>query len=242
MTVVSMDSTFDRIAHGDPDLIAGARKSLDDMLAVVVQEGGSDLHVTAGSPPTMRLHGSLYHLHGYDLLTPSDTALLMRSVVNEQQWETLRAHPRVRPGLQRRAACRVFGSTSTSSATPTVARSGSSRTRSSRWTRSACRRPVAQVCRPAPWPRAGDRPDRFGQDHHPRLAARPRQPHPLGPHRHHRGPDRVPARAQAVPGQPARGRSRTPTRSRWRSSTRCARTPTSSWSASCVTSRRRRPR
>ncbi len=88
MTVVSMDSTFDQIAHGDPELIAGARKSLDDMLAVVVQEGGSDLHVTAGSPPTMRLHGSLYHLHGYDLLTPSDTALLMRSVVNEHQWET----------------------------------------------------------------------------------------------------------------------------------------------------------
>ena len=88
MTVVSMDSTFDQLAHGDAELIAGARKSLDDMLAVVVQEGGSDLHVTAGSPPTMRLHGSLYHLHGYDLLTPSDTALLMRSVVNEHQWET----------------------------------------------------------------------------------------------------------------------------------------------------------
>jgi twitching motility protein PilT len=69
-----------------PAELAEARKSLDDMLSVVVHEGGSDLHVTAGSPPSMRLHGSLYHLRGYDVLTPADTAMLLSSIVTEEQW------------------------------------------------------------------------------------------------------------------------------------------------------------
>src|SRR5580693_6203651 len=89
MTAVSTFVEQDEnVVLADPTTLADARKSLDAMLAVVVTEGGSDLHVTAGSPPSMRLHGSLYHLRGYDPLTPADTALLMRSVLKEHQWET----------------------------------------------------------------------------------------------------------------------------------------------------------
>jgi twitching motility protein PilT len=77
----------DRARRAELAELADARKSLDDMLAVVVREGGSDLHITAGSPPSMRLHGSLYHLQGYDVLTSVDTAMLLRSIVTEEQWE-----------------------------------------------------------------------------------------------------------------------------------------------------------
>ena len=62
------------------------------------------------------------------------------------------------------------------------------------------------------------------------------------PHHHDRGPDRVPAPAQALDRQPARGRAPTPRASRTRSSTSCGRTPTSCSSARCATSRRSRPR
>src|SRR5450631_2905706 len=87
-TIPSAVDLSDAVATGDSAEIAEARKSLDEMLTIVVREGGSDLHVTAGSPPAMRLHGSLYHLRGFDVLTPAETSLLMRSVVNEHQWKT----------------------------------------------------------------------------------------------------------------------------------------------------------
>jgi twitching motility protein PilT len=63
------------------------RESLNGMLHAVVQAGGSDLHITAGAPPTIRLHGSLHYLHGYDPLQTVDTAMLLRSVVSEAHWE-----------------------------------------------------------------------------------------------------------------------------------------------------------
>ena len=48
-----------------------------------------------------------------------------------------------------------------------------------------------------------------------------------GPHPHHRGPDRVPAPAQELPGQPARGAQRHPELHRRRCAPRCAKTRTS---------------
>ncbi|CAA9444283.1 MAG: Twitching motility protein PilT, partial [uncultured Ramlibacter sp.] len=61
---------------------------------------------------------------------------------------------------------------------------------------------------PGPRPGAGDRPDRFRQDHDAGIDARPGEPQPGVAHRDDRGPDRVPAPAQAQPGQPAGGRHR----------------------------------
>ena len=70
-----------------PDEFDAARTGLDAMLRIVATEGGSDLHITAGAPPTMRLHGMLHSLHGYESLSPADTAILLRAVVDEAQWE-----------------------------------------------------------------------------------------------------------------------------------------------------------
>jgi twitching motility protein PilT len=46
---------------------------IDSALRTLVERGGSDLHVKVGVPPTVRLHGELAHLEGYEPLTAEDT-------------------------------------------------------------------------------------------------------------------------------------------------------------------------
>ncbi|HKT04244.1 MAG TPA: type IV pilus twitching motility protein PilT [Rugosimonospora sp.] len=65
---------------------ADHRASLDTMLAALVDAGGSDLHLTVGAPPTVRVHGSLRYLPEYEELMPADTEMLVRAVVSDPQW------------------------------------------------------------------------------------------------------------------------------------------------------------
>jgi twitching motility protein PilT len=67
---------------GDP------QAELDKMLVKLVEAGGSDLHITTGAPPTIRLHGGLRYLDDYPPLAGEDTIALLRSVVDEDQWAT----------------------------------------------------------------------------------------------------------------------------------------------------------
>jgi len=46
---------------------------IDSALRTMVERGGSDLHAKVGVPPTVRLHGELAHLEGYQPLKPEDT-------------------------------------------------------------------------------------------------------------------------------------------------------------------------
>ncbi len=85
-------------------------------------------------------------------------------------------------------------------------------------------------------------PDRLGQVDHARVDHRQDQHRAARAHHHDRGSDRVPAPAQELPREPARGRRRHAVASRRRSSTSCARTRTSCWSARCATSRPSRRR
>ncbi|MBP5786264.1 MAG: type IV pilus twitching motility protein PilT [Kiritimatiellae bacterium] len=52
---------------------------MDDLLALAVEEGASDLHLAVGLPPTMRISGSLQQLESTPL-TPEDTERLMREI------------------------------------------------------------------------------------------------------------------------------------------------------------------
>jgi twitching motility protein PilT len=63
-----------------------ARDALDTMLVALIDVGGSDLHLTVGAPPTVRINGDLSHLPDYDLLTAEDTAKLVRSILTPEQW------------------------------------------------------------------------------------------------------------------------------------------------------------
>jgi len=59
---------------------------LDQLLTELVSAGGSDLHLTVGAPPCIRIHGSLGALPGYDVLTPETISMLVRSIVTPEQW------------------------------------------------------------------------------------------------------------------------------------------------------------
>jgi twitching motility protein PilT len=60
---------------------------MEDLLTVTVRSGGSDLHITAGIPPAIRVHGHLRPLEDRPVLSPSDTEALIRSVLTHEQWE-----------------------------------------------------------------------------------------------------------------------------------------------------------
>lgn len=67
--------------------MSAAAPKIAELLDTVVSEGASDLHISAGSPPIIRLAGSLVPLVQYKVLTAEDTEGLLRSILPEDRWE-----------------------------------------------------------------------------------------------------------------------------------------------------------
>ena len=63
--------------------------SVDVLLAQAVEEGASDLHITAGLPPQMRLNGDLKKMGGYPKLGPEDTETLIYRIIGSRLQSTL---------------------------------------------------------------------------------------------------------------------------------------------------------
>jgi len=59
--------------------------TMHDLLTIMIERGASDLHVTTGTYPQIRLNGKLLQLNQYEQLTPQDTQRLAYSVLNEGQ-------------------------------------------------------------------------------------------------------------------------------------------------------------
>src|ERR671914_754013 len=59
--------------------------SLSELLRKLSELGGSDLHVTTGTPPLVRVHGTIRPLEGYRPLTSSETKQLAYSVLTDAQ-------------------------------------------------------------------------------------------------------------------------------------------------------------
>jgi len=70
---------------------ADVRDALNAMLVALVDNDGSDLHLTVDAPPMIRVHGDLRPLPDYDKLGPTETAMLVRAVLNDQQWAKFEA-------------------------------------------------------------------------------------------------------------------------------------------------------
>jgi twitching motility protein PilT len=66
------------------DGAVGGAPTLQDFLRLVIEKGGTDLHLTADSPPVMRVNGDLTPLP-FPPLSPNDTKQLCYSVVTESQ-------------------------------------------------------------------------------------------------------------------------------------------------------------
>src|SRR5574337_618008 len=59
--------------------------TMHELLTILIDRGGSDLHITTGTYPQIRLHGRLDPLTEVEVLTPQDTQRLAYSVLNGGQ-------------------------------------------------------------------------------------------------------------------------------------------------------------
>ncbi|MGH2748640.1 MAG: PilT/PilU family type 4a pilus ATPase, partial [Actinomycetota bacterium] len=62
--------------------------SLADFLMAVIEGAGSDLHLTSGVPPMIRVHGELQPLRGYRRLLPKDIQDLVYAMLTQRQRES----------------------------------------------------------------------------------------------------------------------------------------------------------
>jgi len=59
--------------------------SVDRLLRMTIEMGGSDLHITAGSPPGIRIRGNIEGVEGARMLMPQDTRDLLLPLLDEEQ-------------------------------------------------------------------------------------------------------------------------------------------------------------
>jgi len=59
--------------------------TMHDLLTILVERGASDLHITTGTYPQLRVNGKLASLSQFEQLMPPDTQRLAYSVLNEGQ-------------------------------------------------------------------------------------------------------------------------------------------------------------
>jgi len=62
---------------------------IPELLEVVLERGASDLHLTAGTPPTIRLHGDLIRLDDYADLTARDLQGMIYAILPQKMRERL---------------------------------------------------------------------------------------------------------------------------------------------------------
>lgn len=75
--VTAQASVFDRADDGAPHL--------DDLLRLMLDRGGSDLHIAVGSPPGIRQRGELLPVENVRPMTPRDTMEMIFGVLSEEQ-------------------------------------------------------------------------------------------------------------------------------------------------------------
>jgi twitching motility protein PilT len=83
-----------------------SKQNIDQLLSELVSRGGSDLHVTVGSHPVVRLHGSLKRMEEFPKLTAEDTLQMLYRIMSSDQQKRLETQGQIDmsysiPGLAR---------------------------------------------------------------------------------------------------------------------------------------------
>ncbi|HEX7464188.1 MAG TPA: type IV pilus twitching motility protein PilT [Actinomycetota bacterium] len=60
-----------------------------ELLEIILERGASDLHLTVGTPPTIRLNGDLVRLEDYPILTPRSLQAMMYAILPQKMRERL---------------------------------------------------------------------------------------------------------------------------------------------------------
>src|SRR4051794_39708639 len=79
---LQLSSTALKVAEA---IAAGKREYIEQALDYLVTKGGSDLHLSAGSPPLVRLHGALVPIPGTPELTAADTQEVLDSFLTDPE-------------------------------------------------------------------------------------------------------------------------------------------------------------
>jgi twitching motility protein PilT len=59
---------------------------IDQFLSVIVDQGGSDLHIGEGQPPKMRRHGDIMPIRD-EVITREEAAAMLSEICGAQSWE-----------------------------------------------------------------------------------------------------------------------------------------------------------
>ncbi len=179
--------------------------SIDDLLELVVAHKASDLHLTAGTNPAIRVHGEIQRLDEIEPLRPEDTQQLMYQILSSEQQKDFEIKRQLDfahgvPGLARFRVNVYFQRGSVGAAFRLI---------------PEAIKTLEELGLPASLHQLAEKPrglvlvtgpTGFGEVDDARVADRRGEPNPLRPHPHDRGPDRVRAPPQAVRRQPARDR------------------------------------
>jgi len=83
----AVSSTFDQQSLAtDPELL-----TIDELLAVMVENQASDLHLAVGSPPIIRVHGELRPMP-YSILTPNAVQTMLYAILTDVQITQFERH------------------------------------------------------------------------------------------------------------------------------------------------------
>ena len=64
-------------------------ENLHELLEIAVDQGASDLHLTPGMPPFLRIFGEIHPIGGFDTLRPQAIESLVRQIISERHWQEL---------------------------------------------------------------------------------------------------------------------------------------------------------
>jgi twitching motility protein PilT len=94
-----------------------------DVLLEVIDRRASDLHITAGAPPTVRVRGRLVPMDGFPVPTANDTREIVYSILSEGQRQRFENNWQLDSPTRSRGAA-GSASTPTSSGRRSAPRSG----------------------------------------------------------------------------------------------------------------------
>ncbi|KAF0095248.1 MAG: twitching motility protein PilT [Puniceicoccaceae bacterium 5H] len=66
--------------------------AIDTLLRQMLDEGGSDLHLSVGMPPKIRTSGSITALRGQQAVTPAVMERMLREITSDERWQEFQAH------------------------------------------------------------------------------------------------------------------------------------------------------
>ena len=166
--------------------------NLHQLLKAMIEKGASDLHITTGTPPQLRIDGKLLPLK-MPPLSPPETKQLCYSVLTDAQKHQFEETQRARPLLRRAEALALPRQRLHAAGRGGRAPSATIPFKILTFEELGLPQVVSGAVQEAARAGARDRPDGLGQVDHARVDHRQDQHRAQRAHRHDRGSDRVPA-------------------------------------------------